>query len=373
MKRILVNLVSEQTTPNFLFIKEMLQENDELLFISSEKFKNQIDWILKAVNETDCIINKIILPDGIEEDWTFMISLINQNLFKDNKYIVNLTCGTKYMSSAVQKVFENFNAEFYYIPFPKNIILKFGDKIVKEISYRMSIKEFFDCNNTPIPKHKNITKSEEYTRSFFNLFTNSKVSYDVIEKIRIGYRNKTVKITDIETKENEEKKPQIPDLSKFLSKIDFTQQEKEYLNKNETEYLTGGWFEEYIFSLIIEKISPQNILLGVELPITENNQISRRDLDIVFTFENKLFVIECKTGIDREYMFNETVYKAAALKNERLGKLSANTLIFSLAGENNNFKEIAKAMNIQYFDRTYFTEEEKESFIFSYINKKAKG
>ena len=373
MKRTIVNLISEQTTPNFLFVKEMIQIGDELLFISSEKFEERIDWIINALDYTNCTINRIILPDGTEEKWTQMIELIRQHLSKNRKYIVNLTCGTKYMISAVPKAFDDFDTEFYYIPFPKNIILTIGDNTCKQINCRMTVKEYFDCNNTSIPKQKGLTKSEEYTHSFFVKFTKGQVNYDVIEKIRVGYREKRITIADIETKKDEEKKPQISELSGFLSEIDFNPQEAGFLSKDETIYLTGGWFEEYTFCLLKRHFPEHDFALGVGLPISSMKGVNNRDLDVVFTCENKLFIIECKTGIDKESILSETVYKAAALKNERLGKLSANTFIFSLAGENEVFKEIAKAMNIAYYDRSFFSDEGKISIIVSNINKKAKG
>lgn len=381
MKRTVVNLISEQTTPNFLFIKEMIQIGDELLFISSEKFKERIDWIIKALGCENCVIDQIILPDGAEEKWAQMIQLIKQNLSKDKKYIVNLTCGTKYMISAVPKAFDGFDAEFYYIPFPKNTILKIGDETCKKINYRMSVKEYFDCNNTSIPNQKELTKSKEYTQIFFQFFLNGTIffDFDVVDKLR-SYREKNM--VDIETIEKEgipkinpksREYPPVSGLMNFLEKIHFPVQTDGKLTKYEIQFLTGGWFEEYVFSLIQEKICPQDILLGVVLPITDNRQVSPRDLDVVFTYENKLFVIECKTGIDKEILFNETVYKAAALKNERLGKLSAYTSIFSLSGAIESFKDIAKAMNIAYYDRSFFDNKEKIGLIISDINKKAKG
>jgi hypothetical protein len=378
MKRIIVNLVSEQTTPNFLFIKEMIQLGDELLFISSDKFKERIDWVIKALAYENRQITKIILPVGIEEKWSQMIELIKQNLSKDKKYIVNLTCGTKFMISAVPKAFDSFEAEFYYIPFPKNIILKINGDTDKDITYRMSVKEYFECNNTEIPNHKQLSQKKIYTNCCFKMFLKSTTEcIDVVEGLR-AYREKPIEdITKIEKegipklKPNSKEYPIISCLSNFLQKTKFPAKEK--LTKYEIQFLTGGWFEEYIYSLIRDKIQPNDIALGVGLPISENKNVSHRDLDVVFTLENKLFVIECKTGIDKELILNETVYKAAALKNERLGKLSAYTSIFSLSSENERFKDIAKAMNISYYDRSFFVDEEKFQIIISDINKKAKG
>jgi hypothetical protein len=281
------------------------------------------------------------------------------------------------MISAVPKAFDDFDAEFFYIPFPKNIILKINDETSRNIKYRMSIKEYFNCNNTSISAKKDCHQDEKYTNSIFKKFVGGHLDFDVIEKIRIGYREKKVNIkeveTRIETEEDNGKKPQIPNLSKFLSGISFPLEDLNFLSKKDTVYLTGGWFEEYVYSLIKSEIKPQDIQLGIDLPITENKHISKRDLDVVFTYENKLFVIECKTGIDKEKMLNDTVYKAAALKNERLGKLSASTSIFSLSGENEQFKDIAMAMSIVFYDKSFFTDAEKSQSIISDINRKAKG
>ena len=375
MKRTIVNLVSEQTTPNFLFIKEMIQSGDDLLFISSKRFEERIKWITNALDFENCEINQIILPSGVEEKWIEMIALIKNNLSEENKYFVNLTCGTKYMISAVPKAFEGFDATFYYIPFPKNTILKIGDESFQPINHRMSVKEYFDCNNTVIPSQKELSQSEAFTRSFFEKFVNGSVDFEVLGKLRTGYRSvkKPVMIAEIETKVDEEMKPQIPQLSEFLNQSGFMPENAGFLSKHEREYLTGGWFEEYVYSLIVEKVKPQDIVLGMGLPISENKSVSKRDLDVVFTIENKLFVIECKTGIDKESILSETVYKAAALKNERLGKLSASTSIFSLSTANEQFKDIAKAMNITYYDKSFFVDEGKIDLIISDINKKSKG
>jgi hypothetical protein len=372
MARIIVNLVSEQTTPNFLFVKEMKQSGDALLFISSEKFEERIDWIVNALEDTNCTIDRIVLPKGVEEKWLQMIAIIKEKLSKEHQYIVNLTCGTKYMISAVPKAFDGFNAEFFYIPFPKNIILKINDETSIDIKYRMSVKEYFDSNNTSIPKTKPLSQEKEYTSQIFKKFVDGELDFNVIEKIRIGYRGRRINVKDVETREDTDKKPQINNLSEFLVDISFPFKDN-LLEKNDTVYLTGGWFEEYVYSLITNEIKPQDILLGVELPIAQNRNVNNRDLDVVFTYENKLFVIECKTGIDKESILSETVYKAAALKNERLGKLSAYTSIFSLSGENEQFGDIAKAMNISYYDKSFFADEEKFKLIISDINKKAKG
>ena len=95
------------------------------------------------------------------------------------------------------------------------------------------------------------------------------------------------------------------------------------------------------------------------------------ELDVVFTLGNKLFIIECKTGIARQKDLNDIVYKATALKDGILGKLGANSYIFSLKKEEPNFSKIARNMNIKYCSEEYFHSEEKQRELFEEIRKKA--
>jgi len=64
----------------------MMQSGNELLFISSKKFEERIDWVVNALGYKNCMINRIILPDGVEEKWLQMILLIKQHLSKDKKF-----------------------------------------------------------------------------------------------------------------------------------------------------------------------------------------------------------------------------------------------------------------------------------------------
>ena len=49
MSRVIVNIISEQTIPNYLFIKEIFQPGDSLLFIASQKFSERIGWIVQSL------------------------------------------------------------------------------------------------------------------------------------------------------------------------------------------------------------------------------------------------------------------------------------------------------------------------------------
>jgi hypothetical protein len=365
MSRIIVSLISDQTIPNYIFIKEMYQEGDELLFIYSRKMQVKKDWLLKAleVKSTNLIPKTMHLID--EENWNSMIQSTLDLLEKGKKYIVNLTGGTKYMSLAMYEVFSGFDSLFYYIPFPKNEILRLnnpstieeGYEGVLSLNYRIGIKEYLTAYNVQY-ETKQLNQKRDYTYDFFSWFVGdvfNENDYVIIDCLR-DYRNKKVNVHELEVKKNEEKSRSVPGLKTFLRKIHFPNVNEDILTDKEIQYITGGWFEEYIYLKISEHLIPQDIALGVGIKNTENT--NQNDLDVVFTFGNKLFVIECKTGISLKGLFNQTVHKATALKETLLG-LPGNSFIFSLSGEVPDFEKTARNMHIMYYDRTYFINENK--------------
>ncbi len=91
------------------------------------------------------------------------------------------------------------------------------------------------------------------------------------------------------------------------------------LSKNEIKYCTGDWFEEYIYSLVksIKGKSDSDIGFGVYL--TRENV--KNEFDVIFTHNNALYVIECKTDVANEEgkfaeLFNNTLYKAGSLRKD---------------------------------------------------------
>ena len=96
------------------------------------------------------------------------------------------------------------------------------------------------------------------------------------------------------------------------------------------------------------------------------------ELDVVFTKGNKLFVIECKTGVQTERLFNEIVYKVCAIRELLLG-VSCCSYIFSLKrDERDILKRIAENMEISFIDYGILTNPQKLKLAMSKMNIQAK-
>ena len=369
MPKTIVNIITEDNPiPAYLFIKEMYQPEDKLMYISAKDTEDDLEALsdLFSIPATD--IEEIVLKNDMDEfTYEKICRTVLGHLQHDINYYVNLAGGTRYMALAIQQVFERFGAEFYYVQVEENMIVKSifdnsiydNDDVFYPIKHRMTIAEYLNAheiqNNMDQPIHEPIRLKEE-AEHIFNLFSQgglSRQDYETLELLRTHYRNmKSVSIENLETN-GCASHPAVPGLSKFLKKVNFSSEKFGVLNKRELEYLTGGWFEEYVFFLIRKRIKPQDIALGVK--ITRNNIKHDNELDVVFTKGNKLFVIECKTGVQTERLFNEIVYKVCAIREALLG-VSSFSYIFSLKKDDTNaLKRIADNMEITFVDNAILT------------------
>ncbi len=382
MNKTIVSIISEQTSPNYIFIREKYQDGDKLLFISSQRFKSKIDVLMSVLNY-QCPVQEIILcGEGDEENWSSMTEQITAQIDRQETYLVNLTGGTKYMAMAVKTAFEQAPlSEFCYIPLPKNLIISPNYANSVSLQYRMTIKEYFGLYGLSTTASKKLTQSKETSETMLSLFLNDYFRNE--EKSRVlsllrKYRDNNVNIATVETCEGtaEDKKPQIVGLSAFLSDLakvsGFVQKDPLRLSKYETQYITGGWFEEYVYTLIQEKIQPTDIQLGLLVRRKGDSfEQNKNDLDVVFTKGNKLFVIECKTGVPTNGVsaFKEIVYKATALK-ESLFKMPAKSFIFALTTpeKTDDFRKTAQYMQIDFYDQTVFTDMQQTMRLIQNIN-----
>lgn len=373
MPKTLVNIISrEHPLAAYLFIKEHYEEDDKLLFISANEDFECITPLVKTLKIDRELVQRIVLRrDSDKYTYERICRIINSMIDKDAVYYVNLAGGTRYMALSVQHVFSNYNSTFFYIQTHENLIVKtiFDNSIyddddeITPIHYKMSLSEYFEVYglthdlDTPKP----LVSDEQQSKHMFEMFSKKRLNhndYKVLDVLREKYRNwKYLDIYEVETTVNDTMIP-IPNLSKFLNYIGFEPVENGILQHGELDYLTGGWFEEYVYYLIKAVLHPDDIAIGVHIDgcteIKHNNE-----LDVCFIKNNQLFVIECKSGINSDSMFNEIVYKVCALKEVLLG-IDCHSYIFSLKKDlTGDLKKIAKYMNISFLDYDCLTREDK--------------
>lgn len=373
MAKTIVNIVSrEHPLAAFLFIKEYYTEGDKLLFISANENFDCITPLVNCLKINKDLVQRIVLRrDSDKYTYERICRVIVSNIDKEAEYFVNLAGGTRYMALSVQHVFSNYKSTFFYTQTHENLIVKtiFDNSIyddddeIMPIRYKMKLSEYFEVygltHDLDVPKP--LVSDIPQAKHMFELFTKRKLNssdYKVMEVLREKYRSwKYLDINEVETTINDTMIP-IPNLSKFLNFIKLTPAEKGILQHGELDYLTGGWFEEYVYHLVKSVLQPDDIAIGVHIDgITEIKH--NNELDVCFIKNNQLFVIECKSGINSDSMFNEIVYKVSALKEVLLG-LDCNSYIFSLKKDpTGDLKKVAKYMGITFCDFDVLTREDK--------------
>lgn len=362
MSKTIVNIIDKSNPlPAFLFTKEFYEENDELLFISTEEESDCIGLITRQLDVNDSLVKKIIVK-RYKNNFLYerICRTIKNKLNENTHYYLNLAGGNRYMTLSVQHVFEEFNTLFFYTQTRENQIVKTifdhsiydDDDEVFPIKHRISLKEYFGLYGlqSDVETPREMVKPLPFTQRLFGMFTKQLLSngdFKVMEVLREKYRGwKFLIISEVEQPEKESMTP-IPMLSKFLDYIGFVPERNGALQSYEIDYLTGGWFEEYVYSLFKEFVHPDDIAMGVHISnglIKHNNE-----LDVCFMKNNKLYVIECKTGVHSESLFNDIVYKVCALKKVLLG--TSNSYIFSLKKDTRgNWKKTANYMGITFCD-----------------------
>ena len=373
MAKTLVNIINrEHPLAAYLFIKEYYEVGDKLLFISANENFDCITPLVNCLKIDKELVQRIVLRrDSDKYTYERICRVIRSLIDKEADYYVNLAGGTRYMALSVQHVFSNYKSTFFYTQTHENLIVKTifdnsiydDDDVIMPIRYKMKLGEYFEVygltHDLNVPKP--LISDEQQAKQMFELFVKRRLNnsdYKVMEVLREKYRNwKYLDINEVETTINDTMIP-IPNLSKFLNYINFTPAEKGILQHGELDYLTGGWFEEYVYYLIKACINPDDIAIGVHIDgitdIKHNNE-----LDVCFIKNNQLFVIECKSGINSDSMFNEIVYKVSSLKEVLLG-LDCNSYIFSLKKDpTGDLKKIAKYMGITFCDFDILTRVDK--------------
>lgn len=327
-RKVIVSIVSDQTIPNVLFIQEN-SGADFYYFISTQKMemKNSSLNICKAAGIEAPFFSII----EVQEDSLLDIEDTLQDNFSyedDDKILVNITGGTKIMSLGVYNFFARHGAaEIYYLPIGKNEIAQtfpLRKNKTKALGYRINLFDYLTANGVNVSSKffsgkNSLTKNEDIANAIFNHFLGNHRSriLEITEMIRTSFRGKKIIPTKSEL-----------DYAAFYSSLELINYGMEFekddqITSEETKYLTGDWFEEYVYTKVktILNIPDDHIGIGVQL----NKDGNQNEYDIIFTLNNALYVIECKTDVSDQiegeearisYLFTNTLYKAATLKKE---------------------------------------------------------
>jgi hypothetical protein len=354
MKTLLVTLISDQTIPNVQFIKEKKNENTWYLFVSTKKMEDKgvKIWIMNVCDIAEDKTFTLVVDQFSLNDIELKLNELNYDEY--DRLIVNVTGGTKIMSHTVTEFFKEFSAEIFYLTGIENTILKVHPKTkqsVKSLTNQINLDEYIRSHGFELKEGRLSRISFEYTKQFLILFLSNEGNYSAVFSELRKLRNDKKKKYEIN---------QVEGLRFFLREAKFPLSDNDHLiiTRSEIKYLTGEWFEEYIYYSLKQElnISDGNIKTGITL--SKNN--TENEFDVVFLYNGNLYTIECKTSIiNRENnLMLETIYKATALQ-KNLGLYSKSSIFTLSSKETKDVREAhldrGKLFNIDVFCREDIT------------------
>lgn len=323
-KTLLVMLVGEQTVPNVLFIKEFGANHDHL-FICTEKFKKYAGIICKSASvENERVLpNLVVDADDFFDVNTKLLQL--KGVFDSYDTVhVNITGGTKTMSLAVFNYF-SYNRNIWYVPLNKNQILNISEKqSVKPIKSRLSVHDYLACCNL-FAENKDYTIkyepifSKEMVNAFYTGVLNGNIGKEFIETLRLNFRATKAphKNAYEDNKVSADKVENFIEYADLINSIGLFEKIDTKIPKKIISFITGDWFELWCYY----KLAELNVdSIAFNLNITHKNsdeKLSKQknEIDLVFTCNNKFYIVECKSdGLEENEILNRTVHLSSALR-----------------------------------------------------------
>lgn len=290
-KRFLVSIISKHTLPNFLVAVELANQYDEHLLLVTPAMEQNASLFLEALSD-----NKTVHILKVDESNIISINevLQTQNFHPEDEFIINLTGGTKILSLGVYSFFMKHRSWFVYVPYGQNKIMDLRNDVIP-INYRVSLSEYLKLYGLT---YEDISE-DEFLKS-------KKETFALLEKLRKKnmYLNYDPRIRAAKSND--------PDISNSVE-----------LSATERKYFSGQWFEEYIYYFIRDKfdLSADDIAMGLKLYRNEEDLMNDNELDIAFMKDNKLHVIECKSGLGTSHKYLskslfDVMYKSTAIAKD---------------------------------------------------------
>jgi hypothetical protein len=326
MKKILVSLVSDQTVPNILAIHHF--RPDSLLFISTKEMERKkktaaILASLRALSfdydgNTDICE---VVEDSVVDCHRKLDKWIEGK--EEAEFIVNLTGGTKIMSIAAYEFFKDYINHMIYIPIGRNdyitVLPKKAVNKPQDLGLRLSVTQYLTAYGLTTVNHKKLNKYREEASQRAELSEWLVRSYESIKNLLVWLSGNLRKHRDddhfdlVGTFLQPSAEERI-----LLDRFNFSYENdtiSRKLSRSEIRYLTGGWLEEFCFNEANHYCGNgiDDLVLGLKL-IGKTGRDN--EFDVMFTKENVLYFIECKTLDQQNLDYKDILYKIGALQKE---------------------------------------------------------
>lgn len=318
--KVLVCLLSDQHVPNLLSVHHF--QPDRLVLVESKTMK--IRCVAKSFLAAlelgglsyDESRHQIVSLEA-EDDLQSVTDSLRQAFgsLPAASWIANLTGGTKPMSIATYEFFKALGGRLIYtnVARPARII-DFGTGRYEDCQHRLSIKEFlagygFESRKSDESMRAAVDRAitRERDAHLLALEASSQDILQVSPDVRARLRSRGGEILA----------EQCCFTSSELRNRWFGSQSVRVIDRYEAEFLTGGWLEVFIWSLLrrhAEELNVWDVQLGLD--VGKIGASSGNDFDVSFMHNHGLAMIECKSGSQEHDRGTEILYKVDAVSRQ---------------------------------------------------------
>jgi len=299
MKSAIISIVSEQTIPNVLFIKEKQQLVEFFLFITTPGMESntKTDAIIRACHLPVSKTSRIIVDETKPAEMSQLIKEWIDFKFSTFHLFVNLTGGTKLMTLAIHSLLKEYNASFWYLPIGLNTISEVRDDFTETltaIKHQLSLHEYLKANGLQYSVKVGMVYTPESCSIIFNEW---RKHHFVLEHFPLQLADKLTGLA------------------------------------LEPQNAPGEWFEEYVFFNLrnILHLSKGKIAASVMIFSDEQSPLHDNEYDVMWVHDNTLHVAECKVSLGSKprAKLDNVMYKLGAIN--KLFGLKTYSHIFTLA------------------------------------------
>jgi len=334
---------------------------EKVVLLVSPDMKAQAERLESVINDWGIKTEKEpIAPFDLNEAREACMTILAK--YEKEDVILNATGGTKIMAFAAFEVFREMGRPIIYVDTQDKRIDVLSPEMQKmEFRSVMKVKQYLASYGQYIIAEK---PSSEFTgdhRAVTDEIIGNIGNYEkgiaVLNKIASRYLHiRTFPFDAYITHDD-------LDEEQFRSVVSlFSAQKILKFNKDNTitfstlqnvEFASGGWLEEYAYR-IASSLNPVDIKMGVKIRWDlKKTEIPDNEYDVIFTFSNRLYLIECKTkrfqGWDVDHAGEESIYKLDSLR-DAAGGLYGKGMLVSYRGLSDAQKRRLEANRLEYCD-----------------------
>lgn len=299
----IISILSDQLIPNLLFIKQMAGAKENHVFLTTKEMeeKQKSEILANALKLEKNQYRKVVID---AENPKLISEQLEKEKWDDNSdFIINITGGTKMMSQMVFQYFSKLpNTEIFYWPIGSSKLEQLHPAIAEK-----SFSKIFELN------------LESYLAV-------QGYSYKAKNSLSYSIKRADTLFQGVVKKGN----------SSLVAEIKNAQDENYY--RADRNYLTGGWFEEWLYQTLKDGLTLSNSQIAFNLKLKSKFSLreseSDNEIDLAFVYKNVLYIFECKVFSVKQpgKKIIEAIYKISSIRQSMGLKATAIVAILTPFG-----------------------------------------